>query len=141
MVIVTEDEIDPSRLFELVGTRHSGSAVFHYAVVKAQTARGRVTTHIDYQAHGDVVAELLMLATSLKDRWHLEDVLLVRRIGRVRVGEIISVVAATSPNSADAFEASRHATSLLKRLATLHKKETYRILHVVRGRSRNEAGE
>src|SRR5690349_7497007 len=113
MVLVTEDMIDPATLFELVATYDSGSAVLHYAMVKAQTGRGKVTTHIDYAARGDVTAELQLLAAALKDRWHLEDVLLVRRIGRVYAGEIISVVAATSPNSADAYEASRHATSLM----------------------------
>ncbi|UFS70976.1 molybdenum cofactor biosynthesis protein MoaE [Geomonas sp. RF6] len=125
MVLVTDSPINPSTVFDLLGRENSGSAVFHYAVVKRNTGRQCPTEYVEYLAQGDVMAELEVLASGLKERWLLDDVLMMRRIGRVPAGEIISLVAATSPNSADAFEASRYGTSLLKRMATIHKREVF----------------
>jgi len=126
MVLVTEDPIDPSGVFDLIGKENSGAAVVHYAVVKKNTGRMLPTECVEYLPQGDVAAELETLAARLKERWLLDDVLMVRRIGRVMAGEILSLVAASSPNSADAFEASRFGTSMLKQMTTIKKNEVYR---------------
>ena len=126
MVMVTEHPINPATAFGLVSTENSGSAVFHYAVVKENTGRERATTCIDYRHNGDVDAELEIIAADLKDKWFLDDVLLVRRTGRLEVGEIISLVAASSPNSADAFEACKYGISRMKGMITIKKNEVFR---------------
>ena len=54
-----------------------------------------------------------------------EDVLLIRRIGRLGIGDIISLVAASSPNSEDAFASCRHGISRLKKMTTIRKNEIY----------------
>jgi molybdopterin synthase catalytic subunit len=126
MVKVTEEPINPAAAYELVNTKNAGSAVFHYAVVKGNTGREKATTCIDYRQNGDMVAELEEIAADLRDKWFLDDVLLVRRTGCLAVGEIISLVAASSPNSADAFEACRHGISRLKSMTTVRKEEVFR---------------
>lgn len=126
MVMVTEDPINPATVFELVNIKNAGSAVFHYAIVKENTGREKATTHIDYLQNGDTDAELEGIAADLKDKWFLEDVLLVRRTGCLKAGEIISLVAASSPNSADAFEACKSGISRLKSMKTIKKQETFR---------------
>lgn len=63
------------------------------------------------------------IAEHLLDRWELEDVLLVRRLGCLKTGEIISLVATSSPNSADAFAACQHGISHLKKMTTIAKTE------------------
>jgi molybdopterin synthase catalytic subunit len=65
------------------------------------------------------------IAGELETHWKLEDVLLIRRTGCLAVGEIISLVAASSPNSEDAFEACKQGISSLKKMSTITKTEKF----------------
>lgn len=123
MIIVTQDPIDTREAYDLMAKERSGSVVLHYAVVKGNHDPVRPTVAIDYRANGDVAAELAGIADDLHARFTVEDVLLIRRTGRVGVGEIISLVAASSPNSEDAFEACRSGIARLKKMATIAKTE------------------
>ena len=62
---------------------------------------------------------------ALECRWNLEDVLLIRRTGSLAVGEIISLVAVSSLNSEDAFEACRFGINRLKKMSTISKAEKF----------------
>ena len=89
--------------------------VLHYAVVKEQTGVGKATTCIDYRFSPEAREEMNGIADELKEKWSLEDVLMIRREGCLAVGDIISLVAASSPASEDAFEACRHGISRLRK--------------------------
>lgn len=125
MVTVSAEPINPSDAYGLIEKKSSGSIVLHYAVVKENTGGEKLTSSIDYRSEGDTEGELTMIADELKSKWTLEDVLLVRRTGRLGVGDIISLVAASSPNSTDAFEACRHGISRMKKMTTIKKQEIY----------------
>lgn len=125
MVLISHEPIDPTMQYARIAKESSGSVVFHYAVVKEQGGHGGITSGIEYQAVGDTEAELEEIAAELMEKWTLEDVLLVRRVGRLGIGDIISLVAASSPNSEDAFASCRHGISRLKKMATIRKTETY----------------
>ena len=58
-------------------------------------------------------------------RWKIEDVLLVRRIGMLDIGDIISLIAVSSPDSNDAFEACRYGLGRFKKMMTLKKTERF----------------
>lgn len=125
MVTVTAEPINPSEAYGQIEKKSSGSIVLHYAVVKENTGGEKLTSSIDYRSEGDTEGELAAIADELKTRWTLEDVLLVRRTGRLGVGDIISLVAASSPNSTDAFEACQHGISRMKKMTTIKKQEMY----------------
>jgi molybdopterin synthase catalytic subunit len=82
-----------------------------------------VTCHIEYSAIGNVEEELVLIAGEMGESWEIEDSLLIRRIGRVGIGEIISLVAVSSPASEDAFAACRFGIGRLKKMTTIGKKE------------------
>ncbi|MCM2356683.1 MAG: molybdenum cofactor biosynthesis protein MoaE [Geobacteraceae bacterium] len=125
VLTLTREPIDPATAYSLIAKEHAGSVVFHYAVVKQQSGHGGVTASIEYDSVGDSAAELAEIASELKQNWKLEDLILVRRIGRLGLGDIISLVAASSPNSEDAFASCRHGISRLKKMATIKKQELY----------------
>ena len=125
MVKLVETPIDPTSLYNSICSAFSGSVVFHYAVVKKQAGSGKATACIEYTAQGDTLEELERIAGELENRWKLEDVLLIRRTGCLAVGEIISLVASSSPNSEDAFEACKYGISRLKKMTTIHKTEKF----------------
>jgi molybdopterin synthase catalytic subunit len=123
MVNITPDPIDPSKVYELIDAGAAGSVVFHYATVKPLAGDGGTTCHIDYSADGDAETELRMIADALAAEFSLIDVLLVRRTGRLGLGEIISLVAAAAPGSEAAFEACRQGISRVRRMRSFTKHE------------------
>ena len=123
MVGISPEAIVPAKVHQLISTKGSGSVVFHFAVVKPQEGAGGRTSYIDYATQGDAEAELRAIADELAKSFSLDDTLLIRRTGRLGVGEIISLVAATSPNSEDAFEACKLGISHMKKMKTIVKNE------------------
>jgi molybdopterin synthase catalytic subunit len=55
----------------------------------------------------------------------LEDVLLIRWTGCLAVGEIISLVAVSSPSSEDAFEACKFGISRMNEMSAITKIEKF----------------
>ena len=97
--------------------------MLRYAIVKQRHDSERPTAGIDYGENGDVMAELAAIYEELRQSGALDDVLLIRRLGHVGIGQIISLVAASSPNSEDAFVACRYGISRLKNMRTIDKRE------------------
>ena len=124
-LMISRDPIDPSAASNMISRDRAGSIVYHYAVVKEQKGHGGVTTGIEYGAAGNVEAELGEIAAELREKWRLEDVLLIRRVGCLGIGDIISLVAASSPNSEDAFESCRHGIARMKKMTTIRKIEIF----------------
>ncbi|PLX94809.1 MAG: molybdopterin synthase [Desulfuromonas sp.] len=128
IVRFTESSIEPKTIYDLFAEDEPGnvgSVLLHYAVVKVQKEGGRKTTGIAFAAKGDVEAELKGIAREMKQRWTLNEVVLLRRQGEVGVGEIISLVAASSPNSQDVFAACQYGIAALKKMTTIAKEEIY----------------
>jgi molybdopterin synthase catalytic subunit len=125
MVKLIEGPIDPAVVYDSICSAFSGSVVLHYAVVKKLAGSGKATTCIEYSSQGNTQQELEGIAGELERRWNLEDVLMIRRTGCLGIGEIISLVAASSPNSEDAFEACKFGISRMKKMTTIHKTEKF----------------
>jgi molybdopterin synthase catalytic subunit len=123
LVLITKDPIDPREAYALIAKKSSGSVLFHYAVVKEMEGHDGVTCHIDYSVVGDGEGELLTIAGDVAESWSIEDILLIRRIGRVGIGEIISLVAVSSPASEDAFSACKFGIGRLKKMRSIVKSE------------------
>jgi molybdopterin synthase catalytic subunit len=124
MEIVTNRPVEPGAMFEKIRKSRAGSVLLHYAVVKSQTG-DRVSAGIHFEKAGDMEGELRAIAADIKQRWNIEDVLLVRRLGILDVGDIISLIAVSSPDSNDAFEACRYGLGKFKKMTTLKKTERF----------------
>ena len=125
MEVITEIPLNPGSLFAQIDKKGSGSVLFHYAVVKDR-AGSRTSTGIRFERNGNTETELAEIARDIKGRWNIDDVLLVRRIGTLTVGDVISLVAVSSPASNDAFEACRFGLERLKKMVSLRKIEIFR---------------
>jgi molybdopterin synthase catalytic subunit len=123
MVLITPEPIDPRGSYDLIARKCAGSVLFHYAVVKEQEGAGGVTCHIVYGVAGDAEDELRRIAGDMTATWNIEDLLLIRRIGRLGIGEIISLVAVSSPASEDAFAACKFGIGRLKKMRSIVKNE------------------
>ena len=107
----------------MISSHAAGSVLLHFAVVKPQAGAEGTTSYIDYGTKGDAEAELQAIAEELAATFNLVDTVLIRRTGRLGLGEIISLAAASSPNSADAFQACQLGISRLRKMKTIVKNE------------------
>jgi molybdopterin synthase catalytic subunit len=125
MVILTEQPLDPGRVYELLPFPDgSGSVLVHFGVVKA-AVDDRRTRGIRFQRAGDSEAEMREIEKSLRSRWKLLDVLLMRRLGSLAVGEVVSLVAVAASGREDALGACGEAISAFKKMKTLDKQELF----------------
>jgi molybdopterin synthase catalytic subunit len=125
ILAITREPIDPAAVYGRIGRERAGSVVCHYAVVKKQTGPGGETSFIEFDVAPEAEEELAAIAAHLREKWQIEDLLLIRRVGRLGIGDIISLVAVSSPNSEDAFAACRLGIRRLKKMVSIVKKELY----------------
>jgi len=122
MVKATDEPIDPNSIFDTLKKYEGGSVIIHTAVVRGKTG-DTVTTSIEFTRNGDVEAELSVIANEIRTQHGLEDICLIRRIGTVGVGDVISLVATSSQRSANGFAACQGAIERLKQMQTILKNE------------------
>ncbi len=122
MEIISGNPIDPSQVYELIKKDTAGSVVFHFAVVREST-ENRTTKSIEFHSNGDLEQELRTISGEIQNRWKIEDVLIMRRLGRLNIGDIISLVAVSSSHRKEAFDACSYGVDRLKKMATVIKKE------------------
>lgn len=87
---------------------------------EGDSVRGMVLEHYP----GMTERHLEQISIEAAARWELLDSLIVHRVGAVRPGESIVLVAVWSAHRAGAFEACRHLMEDLKSKAPFWKKET-----------------
>ena len=75
---------------------------------------------------GMTEAALRQIAEEAHAKWSLEDALIIHRVGKMRAGEMIMMVATASRHRKDAFEAAEFLMDFLKSRAPFWKKEVSR---------------
>ena len=123
MVVVTAKPIDPAQAYGMIKTEGTGSVLLHYAVVKPLVGECGTTSYIDFTANNDTEAELQEIADQLCSEHTVTDILLMRRTGRLGLGDVISLVAVSSPNSEDAFESCKKGLGCIRKIKNIIKKE------------------
>lgn len=124
MVIVTETPLNQDIMFKNLEINGAGSVIFHYAVVKSQ-ANEKQTSGIRFERSGDMESELSEIEDDIRNRWNIIDLLLVRRIGLLKIGDLISLAAVSSTASKDAFEACQYGLERIRKLANIKKTELF----------------
>lgn len=109
----------PIRVEDTLGTLEtscSGSLVYHIGLVR-DNAQGRMVRAVKLSESGAAQKDLESIAACVREQMpDVEDVLIVHRYGRLDVGEIICIVAASAPHRGEAFAACQLALDLIKSL-------------------------
>ena len=122
MIEITNKPINPSEIYRRVSHKSSGSVVVHYGVVK-ESVGGKRSRGILFSPKGDLEGELKSLEASMRKNWNLEDVLIIRRMGELHIGDIILAAAVSAEGRGDAFGACRDAVEGCKKIKNISKKE------------------
>ncbi|UCD56307.1 MAG: molybdenum cofactor biosynthesis protein MoaE, partial [Candidatus Hydrogenedentota bacterium] len=102
MVELTDRPIDPTTVFGRLSRDGTGSVVVHFGVVKPVVEEKR-TAGIRFAPDGDLEGEMRALEAEMRAKWELTDLLLVRRMGELAIGDIILAAAVSAPGRDAAF--------------------------------------
>lgn len=88
--------------------------------------KGKKVKAIEYSAYEKMaLKQMEKTVRTAKNKFRVKNILMVHRIGKLRVGEISLVVAVFSPHREEAFEALRFCVEGIKHQAPIFKKEFF----------------
>lgn len=111
-------------VLDAVADDFAGGVVSFTGVVRT-TDDGRAVTELEYEAHPSAEAELRRVAEAVAADLPVLGLAAVHRTGRLAVGDIAVVVAASAPHRAEAFEAARRLIDDLKREVPVWKRQVF----------------
>jgi molybdopterin synthase catalytic subunit len=124
MIELTQKPIDPSTIYKRINTAGSGSVVVHFGVVKP-VAQGKKTGGIAFVPKDGLEEEIGEIEKQMREKFSINDVLLIRRVGTLSIGDIILAAAVAAETRGAAFDACRHAVESFKKLKRVQKQELF----------------
>ena len=124
MIEITQTPILPEAIINKVRKDTYGCVVTFVGTVRDLSSGKRVLSlEFDTSAKDLVKEELRRIVKDIQVKWHLDDVAICHRMGRLKVGETTLVIAIGAPHRQEAFEACQYAVDRLKQIAPMWKKE------------------
>ena len=123
MLRVTRDPLDPAALLAEARRDGDGGLTLFVGVVR-NNADGRAVTEMEYEAYEPMAEREMERIEEELSALHPGVRLVMRhRIGRLRVGEVAVVVAASAPHREEAFAACRAGIEEIKARVPVWKRE------------------
>jgi molybdopterin synthase catalytic subunit len=125
VVRLVREPIDRDALVATLKQPGDGAVVVFDGIVRDHT-RGRKTLYLDYEAYEEMALDQMQkLAREAGERFAVDRVGVVHRLGRLEIGESSIVIVVTSAHRAAAFDACRWLIDTLKRTVPVWKKEHF----------------
>ena len=123
IIELAHESIDTAALAAQVKTPRDGAVVTFDGIVRNETG-GRETLYLEYEAYEPMaLGKMREIAGEMRERFDVDGLVLVHRLGRLEIGETSVFLAVSSAHRAAAFDACRYAIETLKRTAPIWKKE------------------
>jgi len=88
--------------------------------------KGKKTLYLEYEAYEQMAwTKIREIAAHMHDKFQINRIAIVHRLGRIEIGETSVLIAVTSAHRASAFEACRYAIDTLKKTVPIWKKEFF----------------
>jgi molybdopterin converting factor subunit 1 len=102
-----------------------GALVAFEGIVRNHSA-GKRTLYLEYEAYEALaLAKMKEIAEAMRERFPVDRVAMVHRLGRLEIGETSVLIAVSSAHRAAAFDACRFGIDTLKRTVPIWKKEYF----------------
>ena len=123
-VVVGPNVIDAGALIEFATTPRCGAVSLFLGTVRDHSAGKDGVTHLEYEAYDDVVVQKIQdIVDEAREKWSIERVAAVHRVGSLQVGESSVAVAVGSGHRKESFAAARYIIDELKGRVPIWKKE------------------
>ena len=117
--------LDPAAVAAEVADPEAG-AIATFVGTTRRTSRGRVVTHLEYDAYPEMAeAEMARIAEDVRARHDVRAVAMTHRTGHVPLGEASVVIAVSAAHRGAAMDACREAIDTLKQTVPIWKKEVF----------------
>ena len=129
MIRITRNPIRPEAAIEGVRKKAYGAVIAYVGTVR-DVSHDRRVIFMEHQVSLRDLArqELELIAEEIERRWQLKDVSIIHRIGKLRTGEILLVVAIGAPHRVEAFEACQYAIDRFKEVSPKWTTETTEVV-------------
>ena len=124
-VEITREAIDIHRLRARLLAGESGAVVIFDGVARNNT-KGRATLYLEYEGYAEMAVRTFeQICREVHERWPINRVGIVHRLGRIEITESSVVIVVASAHRKVAFEACHYAIDRLKKIAPIWKKEYF----------------
>lgn len=125
MILLTDHEIDTARVIRDTESPDAGALVLFLGTARRTTA-GRVTEALEYECYAEMAEKKLAeLETRAREKWPLQECVIVHRLGRLEIGEVSIAIAVSSAHRGAAFDAGRWLIDTAKEVVPIWKKECW----------------
>ena len=125
MFKITSEEIELGDVIRAVEAGDAGAIVHFLGVVRNNT-EGREVSYLEYEAYPPMAEKKMAeIAHEVHEKWGLDRVAMIHRVGRLEIGEVSVAVAVASPHRKEAFEACHYAMNRLKQIVPIWKREVW----------------
>ncbi len=122
---ITREPIDIAGLRARLLEGDSGAVVSFDGVARNNT-KGRRTLYLEYEGYEPMALRTMeQIGREVHDRWPVNRVGIVHRLGRIEITESSVVIVVTSAHRTVAFEACHYAIDRLKKIVPIWKKEYF----------------
>ena len=123
MYKITTDPIQSDALFEWIQKPYHGAVVTFAGIVR-DNADGKRTLRLEYEAYAEMAEKKMReVGDEIREKWGIEDVAMIHRVGMLEIGEISILIAVATPHRNPAFEACSYAIDRIKQVVPIWKKE------------------
>lgn len=125
MIDIVDTDLQLEPLVEYVRKRANGAIVTFLGVVRG-FSRGRNVVYLEYEAYREMaIRKMQQVADEVREKWAIDDIAMVHRVGHLEVGERAVAIAVGAPHRKVAFEACAYAIDRLKEIVPIWKKEVW----------------
>jgi molybdopterin synthase catalytic subunit len=125
MIEITDKPISPEQVIASAKTNGSGCVATYVGLIR-DVSHGKKVASVEYRdKDGKAVEDLRRIVAETKEKWPVENIAFVHRIGKLKVGEINLVVAVASGHRGEGFAACQYIIDSFKESLPTHKIETY----------------
>ena len=125
MIEVTEKAILVEQVVNSAKTEGSGCVVTYVGLIR-NISYGKPVQSVEYKnTDGSAKESLKKIAAEAEQKWTVEKISIVHRIGKLKVGDINLVVAVASAHRGEGFAACQYIIDLFKEKLPTQKEECY----------------
>ncbi|MEE8448537.1 MAG: molybdenum cofactor biosynthesis protein MoaE [Thermodesulfobacteriota bacterium] len=125
MVKVTSEVLAAEPLIKRVSSAASG-AVAVFVGVAREFSEGRRVVFLQYEAYREMAERKMEeIVAEIKQKWTVNDVAMVHRVGVLQIGESSIVIAVSAAHRRDALAACQYAIERVKEIVPIWKKEVF----------------
>ncbi len=123
MIKITRNEVDLLFLLKKLKTTKAGAIISYIGLVRGEN-KGKKVTFMKIKAQKGAEEELKDIEKEIRNKFAIEDIIIVRRTGKLKVGETILIIGISAVHRKEAFSACKFAVDKLKKMKKIEESES-----------------